>query len=72
MKKLIQAVLDDPVSVLHDRSAAADQIVAAGPKALPFIQDVLNGNWKSDAHAVDVIDAFIYLARRIARDSGEG
>ena len=49
MKKLIQAVLDDPVAALQDRSAAADQLVAAGPSAMPMISEVLAGNWKSAA-----------------------
>ena len=65
MKKLIQAVLDDPVAALQDRSAAADQLVAAGPSAMPMISEVLAGNWKSAAHPVDVIKAFTYLAKRI-------
>jgi hypothetical protein len=65
MKKLIQAVLDDPVAALRDHSDHADQLVAAGPVALPYIEDVLKGNWSSSAHPVDVMEAFQYLAKRI-------
>ena len=72
MKELIQAVLDDPVSALQGRSDAADKLIAAGPRALPLIKEVLNGNWKSEAHPVDVMEAFSYMAQRITGAAGAG
>ena len=68
MRDLIQAVLDDPVAALQDRSTAADQLVAAGKSAMPMISEVLHGNWKSAANPIDVMEAFSYLAKRIAKN----
>jgi hypothetical protein len=70
MKHLIDAVLADPVAALHDRSPAADELVAAGERAMPLIQEVLDGDWHSDAHPIDVLEAFMYIATRI-RAPGE-
>lgn len=65
VKQLIDAVLQDPVAALHGKSAAADALIAQGAAALPLIQDVLNGAWKSEAHGKDVLEAFMLIASRI-------
>ena len=65
MEHLIQAVVEDPVAVLRGQSAAADELVAIGPPALPLVQKVLDGNWHSTAHAVDVVEALMFIATRI-------
>lgn len=65
MQHLIDAILQDPGAALLGRSAAADELVARGVEALPLIQHVLDGNWKSEAHPKDVVEAFMYLAQRI-------
>jgi hypothetical protein len=62
---LVDAVLEDPVAALHGRSAAADKLVSIGPTALPLIQEVLDGKWTSEAHGVDVMEAFMLIAKRI-------
>lgn len=59
-------MLNDPVAALHGRSPAADQLVAIGPAALPAVREVLGGNWTSDAHPKDVIEAFMLIAQHIA------
>lgn len=65
MKHLIDAVLQDPVAVLHGKSAAADELVSIGAASLPLVQEVLDGKWTSKAHGVDVIEAFMFIATRI-------
>ena len=65
MNHLVAAVLMDPVSALHGTSQAADQLVAIGAPALPLVRQVLNGDWASDAHAKDVLEAFMLIAQRI-------
>ncbi|HUQ98736.1 MAG TPA: hypothetical protein VM166_04715 [Gemmatimonadaceae bacterium] len=72
MRHLIDAVLHDPVATLHDRSVAADELVSIGRPALPLIQEVLNGNWTSKSHPVDVVEAFMYVsAFESARRQGD-
>ena len=65
MQYLVERVLQDPVAALRGESAAADELVAIGPPALPLVRAVLDGNWSSEAHAVDVIEAFMLIATRI-------
>lgn len=65
MRHLIDAILKDPEAALNRQSAAADELVAHGEAALPLIQHILDGNWKSEAHPKDVVEAFMYIARRI-------
>lgn len=67
MQHLVEAVVQDPVAALRGKSTAADELVAIGPPALPLVQGVLDGNWSSEAHAVDVIEAFMLIAARIRR-----
>lgn len=68
LQRLIDAVVKDPGPALSDASPAADALVAHGPSALPSIQHVLNGHWQSQAHGKDVLEAFMYIARRIHGD----
>ena len=65
MQNLVDAILADPVAALHGKSAAADELVRIGAPAMPLIQNVLNGDWTSDAHPKDVLEAFMEIAQRI-------
>jgi len=65
LKHLIESVLENPVAALRGKSAAADELVAIGPSALPPVQEVLDGHWTSNAHGVDVVEAFMLIAKRI-------
>jgi hypothetical protein len=65
LKHLVDAVLADPVAALRGKSVAADNLVSMGPAALPLIQEVLDGNWTSTAHGIDVLEAFMLIANRI-------
>ena len=65
MRQLVAEVLKDPVAALQGRSSAADNLVAIGAPALPLVRDVLKGNWASDAHPKDVLEAFMLIAQRI-------
>ena len=67
----MQAVCDDPVSVLHDTSSAANELVAAGGAALPSIAQVIRDGWTSSASGIDIVEAISYVLARIARSDRE-
>ena len=66
MNELVQAVCDDPVSVLHDSSRAADQLVAAGGASVPLIAEALRSDLSSQAHPIDIVEALGQILARIA------
>lgn len=66
MHPLVQAICDDPVAVLRDRSTAADQLVVLGAGAVPLIADPLANGWESVASPIDVLEALGHVLGRLA------
>lgn len=71
-QSLVDAVLDDPVAVLHGTSRAAEELIALGPLSLPVIQRTLQGRWTSRSHAKDVLEAFGLIRQRIHEGHANG
>jgi hypothetical protein len=32
---------------------------------LPLVQEILDGKWASEAHGIDVMEAFVFISTRI-------